>query len=655
MSMDDLYNNLKVYEPEVKGVSSLSSSTQNIAYMSFTNNNTSSTNGAVITAHGVSTASTQVNAAYSTNIDNLSDAVICSFFASQPNIPQLVHEDLDQIHPDDMEEMDLRWQMAMLTMRARKFLKKKRWKLTVNGNETIYFDKSNVECLTATRADILLESVKLQEIKTTSTRKAQKGAEEGPNYVIMAFASLSSDSNVSNDSTCLKSCLETVKILKSKNDQLLKDLKKSKLMVLGEIVIIELRKKLEITQKEKYGIQLNVDKFEHAFKSINKLIECQIVDNNKKGLGYENYYAIPPPYTGNFMPPTPDLSFTGLDEFVNKHVVENCKAKSSEKEPKGNPPIDLQDHKVIDSGCSRHMRGNMSYLTDYKEIDGGYLYGKEIVITESSIKRVLQLADEEGIDCLPNSTIFEQLVLMGNWVKVQQFPLIPNTHTIIQSSSSQPQKIQKPRKPKRKDTRVPQPSGPTDNVVDEAVYKELGDNLVRATTIASNLEAEQDNGNITKTQSKAIPNEPSSQGTDLGGGPRGNTLRSNKDSMKLNELMALCTNLQNKVLDLKKKKTTQFNEIASLKRMVMKLEKRNRPRTHKLKRLYKVGLSARVESADNKESLSEDASKQGKKIDDINSDKDITLVNDADKEMFDVDDLGGEETFVAGQNENVVE
>ncbi|GJX90309.1 ribonuclease H-like domain-containing protein [Tanacetum coccineum] len=146
MSMDDLYNNLKVYEPEVKGMFSSSSSTHNMAFVSSSNNNTSSTNGAVNTAHGVSTASTQVNAANSTNIDNLSDVVICSFFASQPNSPQLVHEDFQQIHPDDMEEMDLRWQMAMLTMRARRFLKNTRRKLTVNGNETIGFDKSKMEC-----------------------------------------------------------------------------------------------------------------------------------------------------------------------------------------------------------------------------------------------------------------------------------------------------------------------------------------------------------------------------------------------------------------------------------------------------------------------------------------------------------------------------
>nr|GEU43173.1 hypothetical protein [Tanacetum cinerariifolium] len=91
MSMDDLYNNLKVYEPQVKGMSSSCSSTQNMTFVSSLNNNTSSTNGAVNTTQAVNTAH-EVSTAYSTNIDNLSDAVIFAFFASQPNSPQLVHE-----------------------------------------------------------------------------------------------------------------------------------------------------------------------------------------------------------------------------------------------------------------------------------------------------------------------------------------------------------------------------------------------------------------------------------------------------------------------------------------------------------------------------------------------------------------------------------
>ncbi|GKB02453.1 ribonuclease H-like domain-containing protein [Tanacetum coccineum] len=326
--------------------------TQNMAFVSSSNNNTSSTNGAVNTAHGVFTASTQVNAANSTNIDNLSDAVICAFFASQSN----------------------------------------RRKLTVYGNETIGFDKSKVKCYNCHKRGHFARECRApryqdnknkessrrivpMETSTSTTLVSCDGlggydwsdqAEEGPNYALMDYSSSSPNSEVSNDSNCLKSYLETVELLKSQNDQLLKDLKKSELMVLGnktglesveeklkvykvnesiylqdfkglkfkihigEITIRELRKKVEIIQKEKDGIQLNVDKFEHASKSLNKLIESQIVNNYKKGLGYENYNAVPPPYTGNFMPPTPDLSFTGLDEFVND-VVENSKAMFSKE------------------------------------------------------------------------------------------------------------------------------------------------------------------------------------------------------------------------------------------------------------------------------------------------------------------------------------
>ncbi|GJU19802.1 ribonuclease H-like domain-containing protein [Tanacetum coccineum] len=110
------------------------------------NQNTSSTNGAVNTAHGATIASTQATAVNSTTIDNLSDVVIYAFFASQLNSPQLDNEDLQQIHSDDLKEMDLRWQMAMLTMRVRRFLKNTRRKLSVNGTKTIGFDKSKVEC-----------------------------------------------------------------------------------------------------------------------------------------------------------------------------------------------------------------------------------------------------------------------------------------------------------------------------------------------------------------------------------------------------------------------------------------------------------------------------------------------------------------------------
>ncbi|GKF32389.1 hypothetical protein Tco_0102187, partial [Tanacetum coccineum] len=83
--------------------------------------------------------------------------------------------------------------------------------------------------------------------------------------------------------------------------------------------------------------------------------------------------------------------------------------------------------------------------------------------------------------------------------------------------------------------------------------------------------------------------------------------------------------LLTRVLDLETTKITQGNEIASLKRRVKKLERRNRSRTHKLKKLYKVGLTARVESSGEEESLGEDASKQRRRIHDIDADEDIAL------------------------------
>ncbi|GKB66804.1 ribonuclease H-like domain-containing protein [Tanacetum coccineum] len=179
--------------------------------------------------------------------------------------------------------MDLRWQMAMLTMSARRFLKNTGRRITVNGNESISFDKSKVECYNChKRGHFAREcrALKNQENrKRESTRRSvpmetttsnaliscdglggydwSDLAEEGPtNYALMAYSSSSSDS--------------------------------------------------------------------------------EIVDNCKKGLGY---YAVPHPLTGNFMPPKPDLLFTGLEEFTNepiviKPIVENNEAKASEAKPK---------------------------------------------------------------------------------------------------------------------------------------------------------------------------------------------------------------------------------------------------------------------------------------------------------------------------------
>ncbi|GKB38775.1 hypothetical protein Tco_0883717 [Tanacetum coccineum] len=169
-----------------------------------------------------------------------------------------------------------------------------------------------------------------------------------------------------------------------------------------------------------------------------------------------------------------------------------------------------------------------------------------------------------------------------------------HTPTIIQPSTSQPQKKQKPRRPKRKDTEIPQSSSPTDSVAEKAVNEKMDDSLERAATTATSLDAEQDRGNIDKTQSKATLNEPSSLGTSSGSGPR------------RQETMGI--------------------------------------------QLLKLGLRMYLNILMIHCSQEEDASKHGRKIDDIDKDAEITLINETqgrygDDLMFDTGVLDDEEVF----------
>ncbi|GJR54831.1 ribonuclease H-like domain-containing protein [Tanacetum coccineum] len=214
-----------------------------------------------------------------------------------------LERNLQQIHPDDNEETDLRCK-SHVDYRVKRFLKNTGRKLTVNGNETIGFDKSKVECYNCHKRGHFARECRAprnqdnknkessrrsvpMEISTSTALVSCDGlggydwsdqAEEGPNYALMAFLIIQVLTSAG-----LKSVEEKLEVYKANESIYSQDIKGLKFEIhIGEITIRELRKKLDIVQKEKDGIQLNVDKFEHASKSLNKLIECQIVDNCKK-------------------------------------------------------------------------------------------------------------------------------------------------------------------------------------------------------------------------------------------------------------------------------------------------------------------------------------------------------------------------------------
>nr|GEV06642.1 retrovirus-related Pol polyprotein from transposon TNT 1-94 [Tanacetum cinerariifolium] len=231
----------------------------------------------------------QAHDSNSANTDSLSDAVIYSFF------------------------------MAMLTMRARRFLKKIGRKVGANGSKTIGFDKTKVECY---------------------------------NY--------------------------------HKRGHFVRECMASKVNMNREPV----RKNATVETTDANALMA------------------------QDGFGYKTgkgYHAVPPSYTGNFMPPKPDLILTDMDDeddnetetkskqrkpsFAKVEVVKpndqvktpreslkqeehNKQAKHPRKNsqsPRGNLQLELQEKGVIDSGCSRHITGNMPYLSEYKEVDGGYV------------------------------------------------------------------------------------------------------------------------------------------------------------------------------------------------------------------------------------------------------------------------------------------
>ncbi|GJS33784.1 putative ribonuclease H-like domain-containing protein [Tanacetum coccineum] len=302
LSMDDLYNNLKVYEAEIKSQSSLNSNSQNVAFVS--SKNTSSTNEAVNTDLDVSTASTQGQASSST----YADGVMFSFFVNQSKSPLLDNKDMEHIDSDDLEEMDLKWQVAMLTIRIKRFIKKTRRNLNLNSKEVVGLDMTKVECYN-------------YHMKVESSANAlvvQDGiggydwsfqTKEGPiDFALMAHLSSGSSSSSSLES------------------------------------------ELEEAFKEKDDLKLKLEKFEESSKNLTKLINSQISVKDKTGLGFdshvnesevldnvvdshecnqvndrfkksEGYHAVPPPFTGNFKPARADLSFAGLDDSVYKSKV----------------------------------------------------------------------------------------------------------------------------------------------------------------------------------------------------------------------------------------------------------------------------------------------------------------------------------------------
>nr|GEX15022.1 hypothetical protein [Tanacetum cinerariifolium] len=395
-SLNDLFNSLKIYEAEVKSSSSACTTIQNIAFVSFFN--TDNTTEPVSTVASASAVSAKMHVSSLPNVDTLSNAVIYSFFANQSSSPQLNNDDLKQIDADDLEEMDLKWQMAMLTVecynchRKGHFARECRSPKYTRRNGAIEPQRRNVPVETSTSNALVSQCDGVGSYDWSF-----QAEEETTNYALMAFSSSSSSFD---------------------NEEL------------RDNALVILRQNFEKAEQERDDLKLKLKKFQASSKNLTELLASQT--NAKTGLGYHSqvftcamfdYDDYLSSKSDDNLPPSPiydrpsapiieDWVFDSEDEFETKspqdfsvtrprqentivtkskspprrHINRSLSPKASNsplrvtaiKAPmvnatQGNSQHALQDKKVIDSGCLRHMIGNMSYLSDFEEFNDRYV------------------------------------------------------------------------------------------------------------------------------------------------------------------------------------------------------------------------------------------------------------------------------------------
>ncbi|GJT57610.1 putative ribonuclease H-like domain-containing protein [Tanacetum coccineum] len=340
LSFDDLYNNLRVFENDVKGPTASSSSTQNVAFVS---ENTSSTND-VSTAYSVSNTSGQ-NSQYEQTSSY-------SLLANQSSCPQLDHEDLEQLDEFDLEEMDLKWQVAMILMRMKKFYKKTGRKLQFDAKEPVGFDKTKVECYNCHKTGHFARECRTKGNQDSRRRDAWNSgnkdgrrsgkqedskalvtidgegvdwtshSEEEEDYALMACNSSGSDTEVTSCSNeCKESYAKLKKLYDAQREQLsdasieikayTQGLKKVEAQLVAHqqgqlwyeekirFMKIDLDDKIDVltyhkkllaeAQKEKEDLKAKVEKWHNSSKNLGKLLNTQMSANDKFGLGYGDH------------------------------------------------------------------------------------------------------------------------------------------------------------------------------------------------------------------------------------------------------------------------------------------------------------------------------------------------------------------------------
>nr|GEW88372.1 hypothetical protein [Tanacetum cinerariifolium] len=415
-SLDDLFNSLKIYEAKVKHSSSTCTTTQNLAFVS--SSNTDSTTDLFSVAASASAVCAKMPVSSLSNVDSLSNAVIYSLFASQSTSPQLDNEDLKHIDVDDLEEMHLRWQMAMLTMRAKIFLQKTGRNPRANGPTSIGFDMSKVKCYSCHRKGHFARECRFQPNDGyhavpppyTGTFMIPK-----PNLVF----------NIAPTAVETDHSAFTVQLSPTKPEQALSHTNRLTTPIIEDChvktSILAAAPKPASLKPVSSGKRRN-RKACFVCKSVDHLIKdcdyhakkmAQPTPRNHAHRGNHKQYAplthtnpqkhmvlaavltqskpvsittvrpvsVVVPKIKVTRPRHVNLFVTKSKSLIRRYLTRSQSPVTSNSPPRvtavkalvGNPQHALKNKGVIDSGCSRHMTRNMSYLSYFEELNYGYV------------------------------------------------------------------------------------------------------------------------------------------------------------------------------------------------------------------------------------------------------------------------------------------
>nr|GEW66950.1 hypothetical protein [Tanacetum cinerariifolium] len=420
LSQEDINLNLKIYEAEVKSSSFASTSTQNIAFVS--SQTTNNTNDPVSAVASVSAASAKVLVFALPNMDTLSNASIYSFFSSQSNSPQLENDDLKQIDADDIEVIDLKWKMAMLTVRA-----SYDWSFQAEEKPT------NYAFMAFTSSSSSSSNIKSDDSLPASPIHDRYHSRDGYHAVPPLYTGTFMPPKpdlVFHDAPNVNETDHhafNVDLSPTKPNKDLSHIHRPSAPIIDDWVS-DSKDDYELTiirqpfQKPKSKGNHRNRKACFVCKSLDHLIKDCNFDEKKMAQTYirncaqrgnhQHYTSMTLPNPQRHVVPTAVLTQSRLVPITaarpviavvpkphvtrprqvktivtkpylppRRHINHSPSPKASNfplkvtdvKAPMGNPQHALKDKGVIDSGCSRHLTGNMSYLSNFKELNGGYV------------------------------------------------------------------------------------------------------------------------------------------------------------------------------------------------------------------------------------------------------------------------------------------